>query len=571
MKSNKSFIVSTLAAQMIAIPILLTLGLFATGFLLDTLPALELGRDAQRFIHFLIAVLGSLLVGGIVGFVYSKLARNKTDSEKARYLTPLIPIIYALLFAIMAIFFSEGNYNSGWWAAYIFKNPVFLIFGFVLFFSGLHFTVVVAELMGYTGFLLGFYLHELLSKKTIKSKAANSLKIGFAVLAIGVITFVGTINKDIINHGAVELVYGKSTVVNELTEFDLVRIAPFKEGNGLAQLDQPASLQFSDFETMPRLDGATAAYPVYAAFVEAVYQGLGDYYEANKNNYEKDIYAAFVASDQYPLNIVMCTKTGTAYERLINGETDIIFVAEPSKAHVEAIEAKGDEFVLTPIGSEAFVFFTNVRNPVQNLTLEELQGIYSGEITNWREVGGSNRSILPYQRPENSGSQTIMQNWVMRDVKMQEPTTETYAGGMGQIISQVASYRNATNSIGYSFMYYSSAMINNNQIKYIAIDGVMPSPETIRDNTYPFTVPVYAVTLKSNTNENVGRLIEWILSEEGQSLVEKTGYTSFAGGNLYGETKRIYKGLGANGTAAWALIENDMENAKGNIYTEAEK
>ncbi|MGF7186386.1 ABC-type phosphate transport system substrate-binding protein [Desulfitispora alkaliphila] len=170
---------------------------------------------------------------------------------------------------------------------------------------------------------------------------------------------------------------------------------------------------------------------------------MDEYYQANKNNHDKDIYTAFVASDEYPFNIIKCSKTGTAYERLINGETDIIFVAEPSSAHVEAIVAKGDKFVLTPLGSEAFVFFTNAENPVESLITKELQRIYSGKITNWRDVGGENRSILPYQRPENSGSQTIMQNWVMRDVEMQEPTQETYAGGMGQIISQVASYRNA--------------------------------------------------------------------------------------------------------------------------------
>lgn len=231
-----------------------------------------------------------------------------------------------------------------------------------------------------------------------------------------------------------------------------------------------------------------------------------------------------MASQQFPLDIVKCSKTGTAYERLIEGQTDIIFVAEPSKAHVEELKAKGDEFVLTPIGSEAFVFFTNSQNPVQNLSIKQIQDIYSGKITRWKEVGGSWSKILPYQRPENSGSQTIMQNKVMKDITMLAQTKETYAGGMGEMISQVASYKNAKNSIGYSFMYYSTEMIRNNQIKYMAIDGVKPTPETVRYKTYPFTVPVYAVTLKSNQKENVSRFIQWILSEEGQGLVERTGY-----------------------------------------------
>ena len=127
---------------------------------------------------------------------------------------------------------------------------------------------------------------------------------------------------------------------------------------------------------------------------------------------------------------------------LINGQTDIIFVAEPSKLQVEMIKAKGDEFVLTPIASEAFVFFTNIKNPVDNLTIKQLLDIYTGKITNWKEVDGQSKSILPYQRPENSGSQTIMQNKVMKGIKMLEPTKETYASGMGEIISKVSSYQN---------------------------------------------------------------------------------------------------------------------------------
>ena len=171
-----------------------------------------------------------------------------------------------------------------------------------------------------------------------------------------------------------------------------------------------------------------------------------------------------MASEQFPLDLVKCSKTDTAYERLIEGQTDMIFVAEPSKAQVEKIKAKGDEFVLTSIGSEAFVFFTNSKNPVENLTIKQIQDIYSGKITRWQEVGGPWNKILPYQRPENSGSQTVMQNKVMKGITMLEQTKETYAGGMGDIISQVASYKNAKNALGYSFMYYSSEMIKNNHI-----------------------------------------------------------------------------------------------------------
>ena len=528
MKSNKSYIAASLATQMIIIPIVLTVGLILVSSILGKLLNISsqswLGNNAVRFIYVLIAFLGAFIVGGVVGFIFSILSKTKPDSARARYMTPLFPIIYALIFAILASILSKGNYNSSWWSIYAFKNPFFLIFDMGLAFSGLHFIMPVAELSGYSGFAAGIFLHELIYKTAIKNNTARNLKAVFTALCIVSIVFTCFITKDVINNGIIEIQYGKSTVGNDLTEFDLMKIAPFKENNGLAKLDGKASLQFTAFDEMPRLDGATAAYPVYAAFVEAVYTGLGNYYEANKSNNEKDIFFAFISSKDYPLNIIKCSKTIEAYEMLINNQTDIIFVAEPSKAQVEMIKAKGDEFVLTPIASEAFVFFTNIKNPVDNLTIKQLQDIYSGKITNWKQVDGQTKSILPYQRPENSGSQTIMQNKVMNGIKMLEATKETYASGMGDIISQVSSYKNAKNSIGYSFMYYSSSMIKNNQIKYISVDGVKPAPETVRSKKYPFTIPVYAVTLKSNPNKNVIKFINWILSDEGQSLVLRTGY-----------------------------------------------
>ncbi|TGE32243.1 phosphate ABC transporter substrate-binding protein [Desulfosporosinus sp. Sb-LF] len=526
MKSNRRYLETSLATQMILIPFLLTIGLFIVSAITGGLRLYELGKNAENLILLLVGILGSVTVGGSVGYNFARLSKNKPDSAKERYLPALVPIIYALIFAISALLLSDGDFNSGWWGVYILKNPMFFLFGIGLSLSGLHYIIPVAELMGYMGFLGGIILYEGTTKTVLDCPLSRSFKVTSGLLCISVIVFSGIATRTIIDNGLTELLYGKSTVGSDLTEFDLMDKAPFKANNGLARLDKPASLQFADLNTMPRLDGATAAYPVYAAFVEAVYKGLGEYYQVNRtnNNYEKDLSTAFVASEQFPLDLVRCSKTDAAYDRLIAGLTDIIFVAEPSKAQVEAIKARGDEFVLTPIGSEAFVFFTNSKNPVENLNIKQIQDIYSGKITRWNEIGEQWNKIRPYQRPENSGSQTVMQNKVMKGITMLEQTKETYAGGMGDIISQVASYKNAKNALGYTFMYYSTEMIKTNQIKYLAIDGIKPTHETVRNKTYPFTVPVYAVTLKSNKKENVSRLLNWFLSEEGQSLVEKTGY-----------------------------------------------
>ncbi|OHX54035.1 hypothetical protein BB777_07285 [Planococcus faecalis] len=95
----------------------------------------------------------------------------------------------------------------------------------------------------------------------------------------------------------------------------------------------------------------------------------------------------------------------------------MIFAAEPSSGQKKAAEAAGVELELTPIGREAFVFFVNSRNSVTDLASKDIQGIYSGDIENWKELGGKNDEIRPFQRPEDSGSQTMFIKF-MEDQKL---------------------------------------------------------------------------------------------------------------------------------------------------------
>ena len=183
-------------------------------------------------------------------------------------------------------------------------------------------------------------------------------------------------------------------------------------------------------------------YPVYSAFVQAVYPGpAGD---------DPILYST--------QGIVRCDGTITAYERLLDGTTDIVFAAAPSQAQLDAAAAAGMEYHLTPIGREAFVFFVNSRNPVTELTVDEIQGIYTGEITNWREVGGEDQSIRPFQRAEDSGSQSALER-LMDGLPLVEPELEDRVGTMGGIIQEVASYRNYRNAIGFSFRFYATEMV----------------------------------------------------------------------------------------------------------------
>lgn len=307
--------------------------------------------------------------------------------------------------------------------------------------------------------------------------------------------------------------------VGETDRFTLLSsYQPFTQSSLTARLNAPASLRL-DQEDCPRLDGATALYPVYAAFVEAVYPE-GEY--------------PFLREPGGSSVQVACNGTVEAYKRLIGGETDLIFAAAPSQEQLDLAESRGMELHLTPVGREAFVFFVNSNNPVNGLTVEQVQGIYSGAITNWSQVGGKNQSIRPFQRMENSGSQTALLR-LMEGLPLMEPEQEDRVADMGGIITQVADYRNYQNAIGFSFRFYSTQMVQNGDIRLLALDGVFPAKETIRDGSYPISDSFYAVTAapigQSAPQENdpaLADFLAWILSPEGQALVEDTGYVSLA-------------------------------------------
>ena len=286
-------------------------------------------------------------------------------------------------------------------------------------------------------------------------------------------------------------------VIND--EVDMRQYRPFTHDNNLVEMPWEPTVTFT--ENFPRLDGATAAYPVYAAIAQALFMGLDE-----------------LTSRAY----VSVSRTDAAYERLINGEVDIFFGAQPSNEQIAAAQDRGIEFTMTPIAREAFVFFVHRDNPVDSLSLAQIQDIYQREISNWQQVGGRNEEILPFQRLENSGSQTIMLEAVMGDKPIADPLHEERMFDMSTLVVYVAQYRNYSSAIGYSFRYFVTGMRPHNDIKLLAIDGIAPTPENIRNNAYPFTINVYAVTAGTD-NANTYELIEWILSEQGQAFIELCG------------------------------------------------
>ena len=273
----------------------------------------------------------------------------------------------------------------------------------------------------------------------------------------------------------------------ELSEF-----LPFDENSKIVKVRADKDFCFNKDDKMPVLDGATALFPVYSAVFNAMYpEGTSD----------------FDGKDFTKESLLQKRNTGGAFKAIVNGSADIVFCAEPSKKQIEYAKENDVELVLVPIGYEAFVFLVNKSNPVDSLTVEEVKGIYSGKIKKWNEVGGDDSFISATTRPEGSGSQTAFEAF-MGDNEIGKKSPLAITGA----------------SIGFSFRYYMDGIVENDSVKMLSLNGVYPSAENIRNRSYPIVAQFYAIYRADNDNENIPVLVDWILSDEGQELIEKTGY-----------------------------------------------
>lgn len=263
-----------------------------------------------------------------------------------------------------------------------------------------------------------------------------------------------------------------------------------------------------EMENYPKVDASLATQPLTDAFA--------------KN---------FIGEEVLAENVINYSNTHPAYIKLINDEVDLIVVTEPSEEELQLAKDKGVELEVIPVVKEGFVFYVNSNNTVENLTTEQIQKIYTGEITNWKQVGGADEDIIPYQRPVNSGSQTGMLSLVMKNLKLMDAPKENLIDTMEEIINLVSSYKNGKNSIGYSYYYYATTMFQTidetvaSNIKLLGIDGVKPNNQTIKDSSYPFTTAYYIVINKADDENSASRILaNQMLSARGQKVAEEAGY-----------------------------------------------
>jgi ABC-type phosphate transport system substrate-binding protein len=220
------------------------------------------------------------------------------------------------------------------------------------------------------------------------------------------------------------------------------------------------------------------------------------------------------------------TKPSAELESPVFTPVSLILVTPPSPEETDYAQQAGVTLEQKPVALDGFVFIVNRDNPVESLTLEQLRDIYTGQITNWKEVGGYDAKIRAFQREGGSGSQTAMEQLVMEGAPMLVPPSVMVVQGMGGLIERVAEYQNDASSIGYTYAYYLENLYHNENIKVLRIEGIAPSPQTYLDRSYPLTTAYYAVIRADEPKDSPARrLRDFLLTDTGQAIIEMAGYT----------------------------------------------
>ena len=208
--------------------------------------------------------------------------------------------------------------------------------------------------------------------------------------------------------------------------------------------------------------------------------------------------------------------SGTGIAALINGTTDIATSSRPMKD-----EEKGKlkaQPVEIPVAKDGVTFFVNEKNPVRSLTAEQLKGIYTGDITNWKDVGGPNAPIVVYSRENNSGTYVFVKEHLLKN--------EDYLAaaqtlpGTAAVVNAVAKEKNG---IGFGGAAYAKG-VQALKVK-VGAEEISGDEASIRSGKYPLSRPLFFY-LREAPKGDAKAFVDWCLSPDGQKLVAEVGYFS---------------------------------------------
>jgi len=212
--------------------------------------------------------------------------------------------------------------------------------------------------------------------------------------------------------------------------------------------------------------------------------------------------------------------SGVGLAALLEGTTDIAMASRDLKTEEKLkFSEKRKEIEQVIIAYDALSVVVNPENKVGQLTREQIEKIYTGEIKNWKEVGGADEKIVAYSRESSSGTFEFFKETVME--KKNYASTILSMPATGAIVQSVSQTKGA---IGYIGMAYETSGVKNISVSY---DGgktyVAPSIAAAKDKSYPISRPLYYMYEKAS-KDKVATFIEYAVSEEGQKVVAEIGY-----------------------------------------------
>jgi phosphate transport system substrate-binding protein len=212
--------------------------------------------------------------------------------------------------------------------------------------------------------------------------------------------------------------------------------------------------------------------------------------------------------------------SGVGFSSIMSGTTDIAQASRSMKMDEKLkMQEAGKAFKETIVAYDALAVIVNPSNKVSQLTREQLEGIFTGKIVNWKEVGGADLKIIVYSRETSSGTYEFFKEHVMS--KKNYAATALLMPATGAIVQSVSQTPGAVGYVGLAYIEKNVKAIKVSYDKGKTF--ILPSVETAMNKTYPVTRPLYYYYLTS-VEKQLKPFVDYILSPEGQKTVLTEGY-----------------------------------------------